>query len=98
MISTRRIVAAVGLAVGVTGLAAPMATAADAGAHGAGQLNPITTLDSIATSDIPAAQQAQLPRPSGQLAGLNRLYELNQLHQVTDLAAPVTGLLPGIEA
>ncbi|MEV6015439.1 hypothetical protein ACFYXJ_02965 [Streptomyces sp. NPDC002667] len=97
MISTRRIVAAVGLAVGVTGLAAPMATAAGSGAHDAGQLNPITTLDSLATSDLPAAAQAQLPRPSAQLAGLNRLNDLNQLHQVTDLAAPVTGLLPGIQ-
>ncbi|MET8101117.1 hypothetical protein ABZV29_32430 [Streptomyces sp. NPDC005236] len=98
MISTRRIVAAVGLAVGVAGLAAPMASAAGSEAHDAGKLNPVTTLDSLAMSDIPAAAQAELPRPSAQLAGLNRLSDLNQLHQVTDLAAPVTGLLPGIQA
>ncbi|MEY2248806.1 hypothetical protein ACN6K9_006901 [Streptomyces sp. SAS_267] len=97
MISTRRIVAAVGLAVGVTGLVAPMAAAAGSDAHDAGKLNPMTTLDSLAANDIPAEQQAGLPRPSAQLAGLNRLNDLNQLHQVTDLAAPVTGLLPGIE-
>jgi hypothetical protein len=97
MISTRRIVAAVGLAVGVTGLAAPMATAAGSEAHDAGKANPIATLDSLATSDIPAEQQAGLPRPSVQLAGLNRLNDLNQLHRVTDFAAPVTGLFPGVE-
>ncbi|MCT9007992.1 hypothetical protein ACWGKW_08420 [Streptomyces sp. NPDC054766] len=98
MISTRRIVAAVGLAVGVTGLAAPMATAVGSEAHDAGKLNPISTLDSLALSDIPAEDQAELLRPSTQLAGLNRLNDLNQLHQVTDLAAPATGLLGGIES
>ncbi|MFE2535396.1 hypothetical protein [Streptomyces sp. NPDC059371] len=97
MISTRRIVAAVGLAVGVAGLAAPMATAAGSEAHD-GKPNPMATLDSLATSDIPAANQSALPRPSSQLGGLNRLHELNQLHQATDVAAPVTGQLPGTEA
>ncbi|MET9405204.1 hypothetical protein ABZX90_05355 [Streptomyces sp. NPDC002935] len=98
MISTRRIVAAVGLAVGVTGLAAPMATAAGSEAHDAGKANPVATLDSLALSDIPVEHQAELPRPSAQLAGLNRLNDLNQLHQVTDLAAPATGVLGGIES
>ncbi|MFF3413922.1 hypothetical protein ACFYW9_04375 [Streptomyces sp. NPDC002698] len=96
MISTRRIVAAVGLAVGVTGLVAPMATAAGSEAHDAGKTNPVATLDSLATSDIPAEEQAGLPRPSVQVAGLNRTNDLNQLHRITDLTAPVTGLLPGI--
>ncbi|MGW3917193.1 hypothetical protein ACWEBX_37730 [Streptomyces sp. NPDC005070] len=96
MISTRRIVAAVGLAVGVTGLAAPMATAAGAEPHD-GKLSPMSALDSLATSDIPAAHRSGLPQPSSQLGGVNRLYELNQLHQATDLAAPATGLLPGVE-
>ncbi|MFG3146252.1 hypothetical protein [Streptomyces sp. NPDC048243] len=98
MISTRRIAAAVGLAIGVTGLAAPMAAAAGSEAHDAGKLNPIATLDSLALSDIPAEHQAELPMPSAQLKGLNGLNDLNQLHQVTDLAAPVTGLLGGIES
>ncbi|WP_329372103.1 hypothetical protein [Streptomyces sp. NBC_01483] len=96
MISTRRMVAAVGLAVGVTGFAAPMASAAEAPA--AGKLNPITQLDALAASGIPAEHQADIPRVADQLAGLNRLNDLNQLHQVTDLVAPVTGLLPGLQA
>ncbi|MFE2515622.1 hypothetical protein [Streptomyces mirabilis] len=96
MISTRRMVAAVGLAVGVTGLAAPMASAAEA--PDAGKLNPITQLDALAVSDIPAEHRADIPRVSEQLGGLNRLNDLNQLHQVTDLVAPVTGLLPGLQA
>lgn len=89
-------VAAVGLAVGVTGLAAPMASAAEA--PDAGKLNPITQLDALAVSDIPAEHRADIPRISEQLGGLNRLNDLNQLHQVTDLVAPVTGLLPGLQA
>ncbi|MER6440640.1 MULTISPECIES: hypothetical protein [unclassified Streptomyces] len=98
MISTRRIVAAVGLAVGVTGLAAPMASAAAPQAPDAGRLNPITELDTLATSGLPAEHRGDIPRISNQLAGLNHLNDVNQLHQLTDLAAPVTGLLPGIEA
>jgi len=90
-------VAAVGLAVGVAGFAAPMANAAVSEAPDAGKLNPIAQLDDLAISDIPAEHQAEIPRVSSQLAGLNRLNDLNQLHQVTDLAAPVTGLLSGIE-
>ena len=97
MISTRRIVAAVGLAVGITGLTAPLASAADAAVPDTVGLSPIAALDSLAVSDIPAEHQAAIPRVSSRLAGLNRLNDLNQLHQVTDLAAPVTGLLGGIE-
>ncbi|NUO45172.1 MAG: hypothetical protein HOV73_29540 [Streptomyces sp.] len=96
MISTRRIVAVVGLAAGVTGLAAPMASAAPADADAA-RLSPIAMLDSLALSDIPAERRAEIPRPSEQLAGLNRVNDLNQLTQITDLAAPVTGLLPAIQ-
>jgi hypothetical protein len=97
MISTRRIVAAVGLAVGVTGLSAPAAGAATADASGAGRLNPVTLLDSVARSSVPAEHRDEIPRLSGQLAGLNRLHDLNQLHQATDLAAPAMGLLPAVE-
>ncbi|MFR9794941.1 hypothetical protein ACL02U_03410 [Streptomyces sp. MS06] len=97
MISTRRILAAACLAAGVTGLAAPMANAADAAAQDTGKLNPVTTLDSLAASEIPEARRAELPRVSEQLSGLNGLQKLNELHQVTDLAAPVTGLLPAVE-
>ncbi|MET9906839.1 hypothetical protein ABZZ74_08420 [Streptomyces sp. NPDC006476] len=97
MISTRRIVAAVGLAAGLSGLAAPLASAAEAAAPGTGAVNPMATLDSLTVSDLPAAHKAEIPRPSGQLQQLNRLNDLGQLHQLTDLAAPVTGLLGGIE-
>ncbi|WP_327721195.1 hypothetical protein OG381_41910 [Streptomyces sp. NBC_00490] len=95
MISTRRIAAVVGLAVGVTGLAAPLASAApeDKGAP----LSPMATLDSLTVSDLPAEYKDALPRPSAQLAELNKLNDLQQLTQVTDLAAPVTQLLPGIQ-
>lgn len=75
-----------------------MATAAGSEAHDAGKLNPVSTLDSLAPSDIPAEHQAGFPRPSTQLAGLNRLNDLNQLHQVTGLAAPATGLPGGVES
>lgn len=98
MISTRRIAAAVGLAVGLTGLAAPLASAAPAADPNAGRLNPIAELGSLAVSGIPAQYHDDLPRVSTQLSSLNRLNDLQQLHQVTDMAAPVTGLLPGIEA
>ncbi|MFE6821542.1 hypothetical protein [Streptomyces sp. NPDC057690] len=97
MISTRRIAALAALAAGVTGLAAPMASAAEAPATG--KINPMTALDSLAASQIPAEYRADLPPVSRQLAELNKVSELeklNELHQVTDLVAPVTGLLPAI--
>ncbi|WP_316754271.1 hypothetical protein [Streptomyces herbicida] len=97
MISTRRIVAAVGLAAGVTGLAAPLANAADASAPDNGKINSIAMLDSLAVSDIPAEHRGEIPRVSDQLHSMNRLNDLNQLHQVTDLVAPVTGLLPAVQ-
>lgn len=101
MISTRRIVAAVGLAVGVTGLAAPLANAADASASNSGQINPMTMVDSLAVSELPAEHQGQIPRVSDQLRPVNQVSELqklNELHQLTDLVAPVTGLLPAVQA
>lgn len=97
MISTRRIVAAVTLAAGVTGLAAVPAGAATAGTPQSGRLNPVTLLDSLARSGVPAEHRNEIPRLSGQLAGLNHLRDVNQLHQATDLVAPVTGLLPAVE-
>ncbi|MGW4910473.1 hypothetical protein [Streptomyces sp. NPDC004270] len=98
MISTRRIVAAVGLAVGVTGLAAPLANAAAADAQHPGKLSPLGVLDSLATSDIPAEYKDEIPKVSEQLQGLNGLHKLGELHQLTDLAAPAMGLVPGIES
>lgn len=100
MISTRRIVAAIGLAAGVTALAAPLANAADTSALNTGKVEPVAALDSLATSDIPAQYSGQVPRVSEQLRstkGLSDLNQLGQLHQLTDLVAPVTGLLPAIQ-
>lgn len=57
----------------------------------------MATLDSLTVSDLPAEYKDALPRPSAQLAELNKLNDLNQLSQVTDLAAPVTQVLPGIQ-
>ncbi|ANB10071.1 hypothetical protein SAM40697_6118 [Streptomyces ambofaciens] len=93
MISTRRIVAAVGLAAGVTGLAAPMASAADGGAPAADKLSVLKTLDTLAVGDMPAEDRAQLPRPSQQL---HRLQDLQQLQQVTGLVSPVFGVVPAL--
>ncbi|MET9088620.1 hypothetical protein ABZX77_43225 [Streptomyces sp. NPDC004237] len=98
MISTRRIVAAVGLAVGVTGLAAPLANAADASAQHPAKLSALGMLDSLARTDIPAEYQNEIPKVSEQVQGLNGVQRLGELHQITDLAAPVMGLVPGIEA
>jgi hypothetical protein len=97
MFSTRRIVATVGLAVGAAGLGAPPATAATAGTTDAGRLNPVTVLDSLARSGVPEEHRNEIPPLSGQLAGMNHLRDINQLHQATDLAAPVTGLLPAVQ-
>ncbi|MEU2618051.1 hypothetical protein ABZ642_07735 [Streptomyces sp. NPDC007157] len=97
MISTRRIVAAVGLAVGVTGLAAPLANAADASAQNPGKLTALGVLDSVSRIGIPAEYQDQIPKVSEQVQGLNGVHKLSELHQLTDLAAPAMGLVPGIE-
>ncbi|KAA0941780.1 hypothetical protein [Streptomyces apricus] len=96
MTSTRRIAATVGLALAVTGFAVPAASAATA--PGAGKLDPIAKLDSLAKSQLPAADQDSVPtirQGVRQLKGLDGLW---QLHQVTDLAAPALGLVPGIRS
>lgn len=74
-----------------------MANAADAPAFKDGKVSPVALLDSLAVSEIPAEHRAEVPRIAGQLQGLNHLNDLQQLHQVTDMTAPVTGLLPSIE-
>ncbi|MFI7345773.1 hypothetical protein ACIBSR_05815 [Streptomyces sp. NPDC049936] len=93
MISTRRIVAVVGLAAGVTALAAPMAGAAGGGPLGTEKLSVTNTLDSLAVGDMPAEDRAQVPLPSQQL---NRLNDLDQLQQVTDLVSPLFGAVPAL--
>ncbi|MFF6952015.1 hypothetical protein ACFZAD_25580 [Streptomyces iakyrus] len=97
MISTRRIAAvglAVALAAGVTGLAAPMANAADAEAKS--PLSPMATLDPRTGSDTPAEHKDETPRPSSQPAALDRLSDLGPLNQVAGLVSPVFGLVPSV--
>ncbi|BCL25875.1 hypothetical protein ACFFS2_13615 [Streptomyces aurantiacus] len=94
MISTRRIVAAVGLAISVTGLAVPSAGAATV--PRTEKLDLLAELDSIAVSDLPVEHRNKMPKISEGIHNLNGLRQLGQLHQVTDLAAPVMGLVPAV--
>ncbi|WP_030675157.1 hypothetical protein [Streptomyces cellulosae] len=64
MNSTRRIAAAVGLAVGVIGLAAPLVQAAETTAPDAGELSPFTRFDPLGANDIPAAHRSDVVRIS----------------------------------
>lgn len=79
MISTRRIVAAVGLAAGLTALTAPTAEAADVDAPIAGRIDPVGTLDSLAASGIPERHKHRVPRVSQQLGHLDHVKGLSQL-------------------
>lgn len=60
-------------------------------------INPLSVLDAITTSDIPAEYAAQFPTTKDQLGGLSRLNELRQLTQLTGQAAPVLNLVPVVE-
>ncbi|MFE4421785.1 hypothetical protein [Streptomyces sp. NPDC056817] len=98
MICTRRMVAAVGLAVSVTGLTALPASAA--GAPSVGGLQPLGLLDSLPGTGVPAEHRAGLPTVSEQLSEVDRvrdLHQVNQLNQVTGLVSPVFGLVPAIQ-
>lgn len=95
MIPTRRIVAVLGLAAGVTGLAAPAATAGDA-VSGA-PLRPMVALDSLTTGDLPEEYRDDLPPVSAQLAALNQVHELGQLQQLAGPVAPVLNLVPAVQ-
>ncbi|MFC5220102.1 hypothetical protein [Streptomyces coerulescens] len=100
MISTRRIATAVGLAAGLTGLAAPLANAAPLDPPNAGMLNPVTTLDSLAATGVPADRRAKVPRPSEQLARLDQLKELSRAQrpqQFRPVDTPVTRMLPPLD-
>ncbi|GAA2307036.1 hypothetical protein OHT20_01150 [Streptomyces caniferus] len=86
--------AALVLTAGVSALAmssasaAPVAPPAQPAPQG---LSVLSTLDSLGVASVPAKYQGQLPTATGQL---QHVRDLGQLHQVTDLAAPVVGLLP----
>ncbi len=61
------------------------------------EVSPMSPLDALATSSVSPEHRDKLPTVSRQLAGLNQLNGLSKLHQITDLAAPVMGLLPAVE-
>ncbi|MEV5611060.1 hypothetical protein [Streptomyces sp. NPDC052225] len=96
MISTRRAITAALLAVGAAAIAAPTAGAAPLPLtdQGSDAISPTATLDSVSTMAIPSEHRGDMPTAAGQLSGLNRL---NELHQVTDLVAPVTNVVPSVQ-
>lgn len=94
MISTRRVVTAVLLAVGAAAVAVPAAEAAPLPIGGGEPISPTGALDTVSTMAVPPGSRNEVPKVAEQLTGLNRL---NELHQVTDLVAPVTNAIPAIE-
>lgn len=52
------------------------------------------TLNDLATMAVPSEQRDKVPTVTSQLQNLN---QVNQLHQLTDMAAPVAGLVQGIQ-
>ncbi|MEW2546834.1 hypothetical protein AB0910_13825 [Streptomyces sp. NPDC047002] len=97
MTSTRRIVTFLALAAGASGLGVSTASTASAAVGPLVQPQSISvadTVDDLSTASVPADQKAQVPTATQQLQGLN---QLQQLHQLTDLVAPVTGLLPSLQ-
>ncbi|MFP3989208.1 hypothetical protein U9R90_17250 [Streptomyces sp. E11-3] len=94
MISTRRVIAAVALTAGASALAMPAASAAPLGGAEADKLSATSTIDTLSAMSLPPEQQGQVPDVPSQLGGLS---QLDKLHQVTDLAAPVMGFVPAIE-
>lgn len=96
MTSTRRISSVLAVAAAFSCLGGSAATAVAATGPLGPPVNPISELDALATTGIPEESRAQFPGIAEQLGGLSRVHDLNQLHQLTDQAAPVTGLLPEI--
>ncbi|MEV0253069.1 hypothetical protein AB0H82_02170 [Streptomyces sp. NPDC050732] len=96
MTSARRLITAVSLAAGAVALATPAAQAS-APTQDTGRMEVLDTIDGLGTTGMPAEQAARMPHLKDQLVGVNRLNELNQLRQITDLVAPLTNLVPGIQ-
>ncbi|WP_329619573.1 hypothetical protein OG357_02800 [Streptomyces sp. NBC_01255] len=96
MTSTRRISSVLAVAAAFSCLGASAAQAVVPTSPLGPPINPISELDAVATTGIPEESRGQFPGIAGQLGGLNGLNELGQIRQLTDLAAPVTGVLPEI--
>ncbi|MFE0700608.1 hypothetical protein [Streptomyces sp. NPDC058872] len=99
MTSTRRISSILAVAAAFSCLgasAAHAANAADVSGPLGPKVNPVSELDALTMTGIPEESRGQFPGVADQLNGLGRLNELGQLRQLTDLAAPVAGVLPEI--
>ncbi|MEU6121921.1 hypothetical protein [Streptomyces sp. NPDC047123] len=94
MTSARRLIAAVSLAAGAAALATPAAQAAPQHSHDTASPSLVSTLDTLGESNLPEEQRGKVPGVESQLGGLQ---QLNQLHQLTDLVAPVTNALPAVQ-
>ncbi|MFJ2769395.1 hypothetical protein [Streptomyces sp. NPDC087300] len=93
MTTPRRIIAAVSLAAGAAALLAPAAQASDR-ADATGSPSVVSAIDKLGSTSLPEDRQGQVPTVESQLGGLQRL---NELHQLTDLVAPVTNALPAVQ-
>ncbi|MEU6393370.1 hypothetical protein [Streptomyces sp. NPDC046939] len=93
MTSTRRVLTAALLAVGATAIVAPAAQADTTPQAKGNMISPTAMLDTVSTMAIPASHRDGVPRTAEQLQGIHQLSKLSELHQLTDLVAPVTGLL-----
>lgn len=91
--SPRRLIAAVSLAAGAAALLAPTAHASDR-ADTTGAPSVLSAIDDLGTTAIPDDHKDELPTVASQLSGLQRL---NDLHQLTDLVAPVTNAVPAVQ-
>lgn len=96
VIPTRRISSVLAVAAAFSCLGGAATTAVAATGPLGPPINPVTELDSLTTTGIPEESRDRFPGIAEQLGGLNRVHDLNQIHQLTDLAAPATGLLPEI--
>jgi hypothetical protein len=92
MISTRRIATFLAITAGASGIGVSTASAMEP-LMAPQSISVADTIDHLSTAGMPADQQSGVPTVTGQLQGLN---QLGQLHQLTDMAAPATGLLPAL--
>ncbi|MBT2368488.1 hypothetical protein J7E88_24970 [Streptomyces sp. ISL-10] len=92
MTTAHRVFAALALATGASALAAPSAGAAPVEAPQIPSV--MNELDTLSADSVGPEHRENVPAPSEQLAGLNRLAGVpNDLDPLTGQLAPVTGLV-----
>ncbi|WP_307713296.1 hypothetical protein [Streptomyces sp. V4I23] len=92
MTTAHRVLAALALATGASALAAPAASAAPL--DGPTSLSVMDELDALSTESVAPEHREELPAPSEQLTGLNRLAGVpNDLQPLTGRLDPASGLL-----